>query len=323
MSFSLQSLSYLVLASWCIALAAGLLVLRRDVNPRLLGPGLWVFVTMAAFWAYCFAGGPSWRTGPGLILWVGGGWLTLFSRMGGRRRWLWALAVSLVGGVLVTVQPGFLGHPVTLALAIVTGVVLGILCPTSWARGVPVVAGVWLAGILYFPLFRQGVHLATADILGVAGLIFLLAALRRPFQRALRPELPEQALRWSDGWLKQGPIGMIRGEVVGFAGLSRIQGTEQADLQVRHAIQALGQSARRQDRAIWLGGGQFLWIAAGVSYEQERTIKERIRTVFSAFPELGADLRLGWAWGQPGARVEDVMAESERALDEAKARPLS
>lgn len=320
MGFSLQSLSYLLLASWGIALAAGLLFFRRAVNPRLLWPGLWAFFTTAAFWAYCFMGTPSWRTGPGLVLWVGGGWFVLFSHVAGQRRWLWALALSLAGGVLVAFQPRFLGQPVTLALVIATGLMLGMLGQTSWARVVPGLVGVWLAAILYFPFSSRGIDLVQVDILGLLGLGFLLVSLRRPL---VRPDLSEEALRWGDSWLKQGPIGMVRGEIAGFEGLSRIQGADQADMQVLHAIQALGRSARRQDRALWLGGGQFLWIAPGIGYEQERIIKERIRAVFSAFPELGAGLSLGWAWGQPGARLEDVMAEAERALAEVKVRPLS
>lgn len=321
MGFTIQSLSYLVLANWCIALAVGLLVFRRAINPRLLGPALWGLVTTAALWTYLLEVGLSWRIGPGLVLWAGGGWLALFSQMAGHRRWFWAPAVSLAGGALVVIPPSLPGEPVTVALVVLMGVVLGILGRNSWARGIPWVAGAWIAAVLYFPLAHRGIEVATEDFLGVMGLAFVLAAVRRPFEGGVRPELSREALRWGDAWLKQGPVGMVRGEVAGFVGLSRIHGAKKADLQVLHAIHALGRSARPQDRALWLGGGQFLWIVPGIGYEQDRTIKERIRAVFSSFPELGADLRLGWAWGQSGARVEDVMAEAERALDEVKARP--
>ncbi|NMP21731.1 diguanylate cyclase [Sulfobacillus sp. DSM 109850] len=260
----------------------------------------------------------------GVVLCFGSALLSFLLTLGGRRGTGGLLLVALAGCAWVWLGWGSTVSGVgraTVAIGIILmALAASVLAPKSagrWLSWTPLLVGAGMAAAL----ISSVPHLLAilGCVLGVAAWLFILSYAKMSALRS-EPSGRQAALDWGGAQLRQGPMGVMCGEIAGFAGLTAIYGEDGAGRLLFSAIQELGRSARRHDRVLWLGGGEFLVLLPGSPYESERVIQKRIIAVLEGFGPWGSDVDLGWAWGAAGASFEEVLNEAERAMHAIRSR---
>lgn len=161
---------------------------------------------------------------------------------------------------------------------------------------------------------------------GFGGWLWMLQASR--VTPTAYPSSRQAGISYGQKELDQGPVGVLTLELTGFDAWGAVHGHLAGEQLGQEVVRHLRRAARRQDRVVWLGGGQALLMFPGIPYEHEQVVRDRVMRVMRQIRVTGSpgsepcalQVHLGWAWGEAGAAFEHVLGEADRAMQEDKRR---